>query len=154
MVAQMPTAAPAFADETKPVFEFDCINFSGRFLGGAPVKKKAHPGLAVDGTAWSIDPESKHVIVSRIFAGEAAEKAGIQTGDQIVSVNGYPTTGSPIRDIFCSYHMYDADKMTESLVVQKKDGTQKTIRLQLLPVDKCNPEEKRAWLDFYKGMGY
>lgn len=142
------------AEETKPVFELDCVTFAGRFLAGAPVKKKAHPGLAVDGTAWSIAPDSKHVSITKVFPGEAAEKAGLESGDEIVSVNGYSTSEMPLRDLFCSYHMYDPDSMTETLIVQKKDGTRKTCKLQLLTLDKCNAEEKTAWLDVYKALGY
>jgi len=144
----------AQAEETTPVFEFDCVSFEGRFLANAPIKKKVYPGLAVDGTIWSIAPDTKRVLVTRIFSGEAAEKAGVEPGDEIINVNGYSTNGSQIRELFASYHMYDPNTLTETLIVQKKDGTQKTLKLQLLTLDKCNAEEKRAWLDIYKSLGY
>lgn len=144
----------AQADENKPVFELDCVSFAGRFLANAPVKKKAHPGLAVDGTIWSIAPDSKQVSITRVFPGEAAEKAGVEQGDEIISVNGYPANGLPLRDLFCAYHMYNPTTLTETLVVQKKDGTKKTVMLPVLTLDKCNAEEKSAWLDIYKGLGY
>lgn len=148
------TIAPVHAEETAPVFELDCVSFAGRFLDNAPVKKKAHPGLAVDGTVWAIAPDTKQVSITRIFPGEAAEKAGLEVGDQIISVNGYLTDGVQLRDLFCAYHMYDAKTMTEALTVQKKDGTKKTVKLPLLTLDSCNAEEKRAWLNIYKGLGY
>lgn len=143
----------AHAEETKPVFELDCVSFAGRFLDSAPVKKKAHPGLAVDGTTWSVTPE-KHVVISRIVPGESAQKAGLEPGDEIISVNGYATSGLPLRELFYAYHMYRPDTLMETLVVQKKDGTQKTHKLALLPIDKCEAEEKRSWLELYKYWGY
>jgi predicted metalloprotease with PDZ domain len=142
------------AEETKPIFELDCVSFAGRFLANAPVKKKAYPGLAVDGTAWAISPETKKVEITKVFPGEAAEKDGVEVGDQVVSVNGYMTDGLQLRELFGAYHMYQPDTLTETLIVQKKDGTQKTVKLQLLTTDKCNAEEKTAWLEKYKGWGY
>lgn len=145
----------AHAEETKPVFEFDCINFAGRNLGNAPLKKKKpHPGLAVDGTVWTMSPETKRVTITQIIPGEAAEKAGLAVGDEIITVNNYPTEGANMRGLVCAYHMYKLDSLIETLVVRKKDGTEQTLKLQLLPVDKCNPEEKTAWLDLFKGLGY
>jgi hypothetical protein len=141
-------------EELKPVFELDCVNFAGRFLAEAPAKKKTHPGLAADGTTWSIAPDNKCVVITRIFPGEAAEKAGLQTGDEIISVNGYQTDGAKLRDLFCAYHMYSPDTMTETLIVQKKDGSKNTVKLTLLTLDKCNAEEKHDWLNIYKGLGY
>lgn len=143
----------ARADELKPVFELDCVSFAGRFLGGAPLKKKVHPGLAADGTVWAVSPD-KRVIVTRVFPGEAAEKAGVESGDEILSVNGYATNGSQPGELFCAYHMYQPTTMTETLIVQKKDGTTQTLKLHLLSLDTCNQEEKRAWLDIYKSLGY
>lgn len=148
------TAGLAQAQQSKPVFELDCVSFEGRFLANAPVKKKTPPGLAVDGTSWSVSPDTKQVTISKVFPGEAAEKGGVEAGDQIISVNGYQANGSQIRDLFCAYHMYEPKTLTETLIVQKKDGTQKTLKLQLLPIDKCDAEEKRAWLDVYKSLGY
>lgn len=146
--------AKAQTEETKPVFELDCINFEGRFLGKAPVKKKAYLSLAADGTAWSITPDNK-VSITRIFEGEAAAKAGLEPGDEIISVNGYPTEGAKLGELICFYHTYEPSTLTETLVVKKKkDGTQQTLQLTLLPMDKCNAEEKHAWLDIYKGLGY
>lgn len=146
--------AKAQTEETKPVFELDCINFEGRFLGKAPVKKKVYPGLAADGTAWSLTPDNK-VAITRVFEGEAAAKAGLEPGDEIISVNGYPTDGAKIGELICFYHMYEPSTLTETLVVKKKkDGTQQTLALNLLTLDKCNAEEKRAWLEIYKGLGY
>lgn len=146
--------AKAQTEETKPVFEFDCINFEGRFLGKAPVKKKAYPCLAADGTAWSIAADNKCLSITRIFEGEAAAKAGLEKGDEIISVNGYPTEAAKVGELICFYHMYEPSTLTETLVIRKKDGTQQTVSLNLLPMDKCNEEEKRAWLDIYKGLGY
>ncbi len=146
--------AKAQTDETKPVFELDCINFEGRFLAKAPVKKKAYPGLAADGAAWSIASDNKHLSITRIFEGEAAAKAGLEPGDEIISVNGYPTDGVKVRELICFYHMYEPTTLTETLVVKKKDGTPQTLELNLLTLDKCNAEEKRAWLDIYKCVGY
>lgn len=146
--------AKAQTDETKPVFELDCINFEGRFLAKAPVKKKAYPGLAADGAAWSIASDNKHLSITRIFEGEAAAKAGLEPGDEIISVNGYPTDGVKVRELICFYHMYEPTTLTETLVVKKKDGTPQTLELNLLTLDKCNAEEKRAWLDIYKRLGY
>lgn len=140
------------ADETKPVFELDCINFEGRFLAKAPVKKKVYPALAADGTAWST--QDKHLTITRVFEGEAAAKAGLEPGDEITSVNGYPTEGAKVGELICFYHMYEPSTLTETLVVKKKDGTQQTLALNLLTLDKCNAEEKRAWMDIYKSMGY
>lgn len=154
LVSVAQSAASAQGGETKPVFDLDCMSFAGRFLGGAPVKKKTHPGLAVDGTAWMLSPQTKTVMVTKVFAGEAAEKAGVEVGDQVISVNGYLTSGSQFRDVFCSYHMYQPDTLMETLKIQKKDGTQKILNLQLLTLDKCNPEEKTTWLDIYKSLGY
>ena len=144
----------AQTEETKPVFELDCINFEGRFLAKAPLKKKTYPCLAADGTAWSIAADNKAVLISRVFEGEAAAKAGLVPGDEIISVNGYPTDGAKIGELICFYHMYEPSTLTETLVVKKKDGTQQTADLNLLSLDKCNAEEKRAWLDIYKGLGY
>lgn len=146
--------AVAQVDESKPVFELDCISFAGRFLSNAPVKKKVHPGLAVDGTIWALEPESNKVLVKKTFPGEAAQAAGVEAGDEIISINGYAAPGAQLRELFCSYHMYDAKTMTESLIIQKKDGTQKTLKLQLLTLDKCNADEKKAWLGIYKSLGY
>jgi membrane-associated protease RseP (regulator of RpoE activity) len=142
------------ADDATPVFELDCVGFEGRFLANAPVKKKVHPGLGVDGTVWAMSPDGKQVLVTQVVPGEAAEKAGIESGDEIVSINGYPTTGSQLRDLFRSYHMYDPATMTETLIVKKKDGTQKTHKLHLLTLDACNADEKRGWLEIYKSLGY
>lgn len=144
----------AQADEPKPIFELDCINFAGRFLANAPLKKKAHPGLAVDGTSWAVAPRTNLVSIIKVFPGEAGEKAGLETGDEIVSVNGYSTSGLNVSELFSAYHMYDPRTMTETLVVQKKDGTKKTVKLDLLTLDKCNADEKCAWLDIYKCLGY
>jgi C-terminal processing protease CtpA/Prc len=118
------------------------------------VKKKVYQGLAVDGTNWSIDGASKKVTVTKVFPGEAAEKAGIQVGDEIVKVNGYATDDLPLGELFYAYHMYEPDSLIETLVVKKKDGSEKTHKLQLLTLDKCNAEEKTAWLDLYKSWGY
>lgn len=145
--------ANAQTEETKPIFELDCINFEGRFLAKAPVKKKTFPALAADGTTWSISPDNK-VLITRVFEGEAAAKAGLEPGDEIISVNGYPTEGAKLGDLICFYHMYEPATSTESLVVKKKDGTEQTLALNLLPMDKCNADEKRAWLDTYKRLGY
>jgi predicted metalloprotease with PDZ domain len=142
------------ADEEKPIFENDCISFAGRGLANAPVKKKIYPGMTADGTAWTFDADSKKVVVTKLFAGEAAEKGGVEVGDQVVSVNGYNTDGQRLRQICFAYHMYEPDTLIETLVVQKKDGTQKSVRLQLLTLDKCAPEEKTAWLQQYKSWGY
>lgn len=144
----------AQTNETIPLFELDCVNFEGRFLAKAPAKKKARPGLAVDGTAWALSADNKKVYITRIFEGEAAGQAGLKAGDEIVSVNGYPAAGLEVRDLICAYHMYDLATLTETLSVRKQDGTEQTLKLQLLTPDKCNPEEKRAWLDIYKGLGY
>jgi predicted metalloprotease with PDZ domain len=144
----------AGAEDSEPIFDLDCISFAGRFLANAPVKKKVYQGLAVDGTAWSIDPASKKVTVTKVFPGEAAEKAGIEVGDEIVKVNGYATDGLPLGELFYAYHMYEPDSLIETLVVKKKDGSEKTHKLQLLTLDKCNGEEKTAWLDLYKSWGY
>jgi hypothetical protein len=146
--------AKAQTEETKPVFELDCVNFEGRSLAKAPVKKKAYPSLAADGTAWSIAPDTKHVTITRIFEGEAAAKAGLEPGDEIISVNGYSTEGAKLGELICFYHMYEPSTLTETLVVKKKDGSEQTLALNLLTLDKCNAEEKRAWLDIYKGLGY
>lgn len=140
--------------ETKPVFEFDCINFEGRFLAKAPKKIKTYPCLAADGTAWTIKAGNKYPAITRIFEGEAAAKAGLEAGDEIISVNGYPTDGAKISELVCFYHMYEPSTLKETLVVQKKDGTEQTLALDLLTMDKCNPEEKRAWLEVYKSLGY
>lgn len=145
--------AKAQTEEAKPVFELDCVNFEGRFLARAPVKKKTYPSLAADGTAWSLAPDNK-VTITRVFADEAAAKAGLEPGDEIISVNGYPTNGAKLGELICFYHMYDPSTQTETLEVKKKDGTQQTLQLNLLTMDKCNAEEKRAWLDIYKGLGY
>lgn len=151
---QIICTAPSQAQEPKPIFDLDCVSFSGRFMANAPVKKKVYPGLAVDGTAWSLAPDAKRPTITRVFAGEAAEKAGIQAGDEIVSINGYSTDDMKLRELFAAYHMFEPDTMTETLVVQQKGGTQKSVKLQLLTVDKCNPEEKAVWLGLYKGWGY
>ena len=140
--------------ETKPVFELDCINFEGRFMAKAPVKKKAYPSLAADGTAWSIAPGNKNLTITRIFEGEAAAKAGLEPGDEILSVNGYPTEGAKIGELICFYHMYEPSAMKETLVVKKKDGSEQTLALDLITMDKCNADEKRAWLELYKNLGY
>jgi S1-C subfamily serine protease len=144
----------ARAQSTPPVFELDCVSFAGRFLAGAPIKKKPYPGLAVDGTVWSISPDDKRVSIARVFPAEAAEKAGIEVGDEVLSVNGYPTAGSTLRDLFAAYHMYDPATLSETLVVRKKDGTEKTVKLTLLPADQANAEEKNAWLSLYQAWGY
>lgn len=146
--------ATAQTEETKPVFELDCVNFEGRFLARAPVKKKAQRSLAADGSVWSITPGSKHVSITRIFEGEAAAKAGLEPGDEITGVNGYSTDGATVPELICFYHMYNPSTLMETLIVKKKDGTEQTLELQLLTMDKCNAEEKRAWLDIYKGLGY
>jgi C-terminal processing protease CtpA/Prc len=153
LVLQSWSIAKVCADDA-PVFELDCVNFAGRMLDKAPVKKKATPALAADGTAWSISPESKKMLITKVFAGEAAEKAGIAAGDEIVSVNGYPVSGMSLRKLYCAYHMYEFNSQTETLIIQKKDGNQQTVKLTLLAMDKCNPEEKQAWLEVYKGLGY
>jgi C-terminal processing protease CtpA/Prc len=144
----------AIADEPPPVFELDCVSFAGRFLDKAPVKKKAYPGFAVDGTVVSMDPEAKKVLVSKVIPGEAAENAGVAVGDQIISINGYNTDGMSLRELFAAYHMFDPANMVETVTVQKKDGTQATHKLKLLTLDACNPEEKSAWLEMYKAWGY
>lgn len=123
-------------------------------MAKAPVKKKVYPSLAADGTAWSIAPDNKYLTITKVFEGEAAAKAGLEPGDQIISVNGYPTEGAKVGDLICFYHMYEPATLTETLEVKKKDGTQQTVALNLLTLDKCNAEEKRAWLDVYKIMGY
>lgn len=123
-------------------------------MAKAPVKKKTYPALAADGTAWSIAADKKHPAITRIFEGEAAAKAGLEPGDEIISVNGYPTEGAKIGDLICFYHMYEPSTLKETLVVKKKDGTEQTLSLDLLSMDKCNAEEKRAWLDAYKNLGY
>ncbi len=123
-------------------------------MAGAPLKKKLYPGLAVDGTSWALSPDQKHVTIARVFSGEAAEKAGVEVGDLVTKVNGYPVDGLSLRDIFCAYHMYQPDTLTETLMIQKKDGASKTLTLQMLNLDKCDQEEKRVWLDTYKSLGY
>lgn len=142
------------AEDVKPVFEMDCVSFAGRGLANAPLKKKKpHSGLAVDGTIWSLGADGK-VTVTRVFPGEAAEKGGVEVGDEVVTVNGYTVNGLPLRELVYAYHMYEPDNVTETLVIQKKDASQKTVKLPLLTLDKCDPEEKRAWLDLYKAWGY
>ena len=141
------------AEEEKPVFELDCISFAGRFLGNAPVKKKAYSRLAVDGTIWAMAPDKKHAVITRVISNEAAEKAGLEPGSEIISVNGYPSEGLQLRQLFCAYHMYDPDTFTETLIVER-NGSQKTLKLHLLTLDQCNAEERQAWLDIYKGLGY
>lgn len=142
------------ADEESPIFQNDCISFAGRGLANAPVKKKIYPGLAADGTAWSFDNDTKKLMITKIFPGEAAEKEGVEAGDQVVSVNGYNTDGLRLRQICFAYHMYEPDALIETLIVQKKDGTQKTVRLQLITLEKVPAEEKKAWLEQYKAWGY
>jgi hypothetical protein len=154
VVSSLGMGAKVWAEEPVPVFELDCISFAGRFLANAPVKKKVYPGLAVDGTSWALAPDDKGAVVTRIFPGEAAEKAGVEAGDQIISVNGYATAGMQLRDLFAAYHMYEPDTLTETLVLRKKDGSQPTLKLQLVTIDKCGQEERTAWLDAYKGWGY
>ena len=145
----------AWADEPTPVFEMDCVNFAGRFLANAPVKKKVFRGLAVDGTAWSLSDDGKHLTITRIFPGEAAEKEGLEAGDEILTVNGYPFTDSMSpRDIFFAYHMYEPDSLSETLSVRKKGGSEKSVKLQLIPIDSANAEEKTAWMEKYKAWGY
>lgn len=146
--------ATAQTEETKPIFELDCINFEGRFLAKAPVKAKAYPALAADGTAWSAEPGKKHPVIKRIFEGGAAAKAGLEPGDEIIQINGYATEGVKLGDLICFYHMYETSTLTETLQVKKKDGTEQTLQLTVVPLDKCSPEEKRAWLDTYKNLGY
>lgn len=146
-------SAPGAKADDKPVFDMDCVSFAGRFLANAPVKKKAYKGLAVDGTAWTLTPD-KRVQITKVFPGEAAERAGIVAGDEVVTINGYATQGMELRDIFAHYHLYDPDALTETIEVQKKDGTRANLKLQLLTIDACNPEERRAWQEFYKGWGY
>jgi hypothetical protein len=140
--------------ETKPVFELDCINFEGRFMAKAPLKKKTYPCLAADGTAWSIAPDNNSLAITRIFEGESASNAGLEPGDLILSVNGYPTEGAKIGELICFYHMYEPSTLKETLLVKKKDGSEQTLTLDLLTLDKCNAEEKRAWLEHYKNLGY
>lgn len=155
VVMQMSLPGAVRADDNAPVFELDCINFAGRGLANAPVKKKKpHPGLAVDGTLWDISPDTKRVVVTKVFAGEPAEKAGITTGDEIISVNGYPTEGKSVREIFFAYHMFDLDNQNETLVVQKKDGTKNTVKVPVLTGQLANEEEKKGWQEKYKDMGY
>jgi predicted metalloprotease with PDZ domain len=146
--------ARARADAPTPVFELDCVSFAGRFLAGAPIKKKPYPGLAVDGTVWSMAADGKSVSITRVIPAEAAEKAGIEVGDEVLNVNGYPTAGMTLRDVFSAYHMYDPSTLSETLVVRKKDGSEKSVKLTLLPVDQSNPEEKSAWLSNYSAWGY
>jgi hypothetical protein len=146
----------AVAQETpRSVFELDCVSFAGRFLSSAPVKKRAQPGLAVDGTAWSWSADSKQVIINKIFPGESAANEGVEPGDEVIAVNGYPTEGRTLLDVFAAYHMYDPVKLTETLTLKKKaDSTTKTVKLQVVPIDAANAEEKQSWLQHYKGLGY
>lgn len=144
----------AVADEVVPVFEMDCISFSGRGLANAPLKKKKpHSGLAADGTTWAAGADGK-VTVTKVFPGEPAEKEGVEVGDEIITVNGYTVNGLPKGELFYAYHMYEPDNVVETLVLQKKDGTQKTVKLPLLTLDKCDPEEKKALIELYKTWGY
>ena len=50
------------------------------------------------GVALGLDSE-QHVVVSRVFVGSAADKAGVKVGDVVVAVDSVPVEGKSLSDL-------------------------------------------------------
>ncbi len=80
------------------------------------------------------------VLISDVFEGEPADKAGIQAGDVILSINGIETKDA--NELKNSVAAIDPGKKVPVIIL--RDGKKKTLHVKLSDRDKrdSNPESK------------